>query len=1437
MSTTISSYTSVSSTLNLTAGETLTVTSNGTIVPTSADFAPLVASPTGTTPVTIVNAGSIDGSLYDNSGGFYSGIALSLGNGGMVTNSGLIYGFASSTPAYGVVSGGTLDLTNRYDILAVGRGSFAAGVSMAAGTVLNQGIIEGNNVGAHAPADGILATGPLTLTNQGDIDGFGVGGSGVALNSGTISNANGASIEGDSYGISASQTLTLTNQGYIYGRDAGVALKSGTITNLESNGVIRGYYDGVSASNVISLANSGLIGGFGDDATGVYLGEGGVVSNNSGGLIYGDRAGIYANAPLTLNNAGTIDGNEYGVNMAGGSVNNSGTITAYGSDDGPAQGIANDYGTLTLVNSGTVVAEEDNGTGVALDSGTIANSGTILASGSFDGTGVALSNYLPSGGTLTLSNSGTIEATGTNGTGVFVGYNYYGTNRATITNLHGGTISGGYEGAGIVSLSTLDVSNAGIITATGSHSAGIFADTLSYVNGVPVYGTDTINNKSGGVISGGGDGIGAFGTIVVANAGTITGGYDGIQAGGDFGLSDLKVSNSGTISGYNAGVDSVGTLQLTNNVGGTIEATGTDGAGVFVQGAMNTMINSGVIEATGAYGRAVVVDNLMPSRGSTYISGATIVNEGSGVIQGGQDGIYAESLLTLANAGTIIGTSNDAVALGDGVDAAYGNVTNAGMIMGGVDGVAVAGTAGLLALSNSGTIEGGTYGVTASSLGVYNSGLIEGGNAAVASDPLSLVNTGTIDGTGTVYGFGVETGGGFIDNAGSGLIEGRYGVVATAAAGTLDVLNLGTINGTVDGISAAGSLNLTNSGLVNGTGSDGVTLGSGTVSNLSGGVISTTNYDAVASSGPLDLNNSGTIVNTNVLSSNTANAGVSMTSDGTLVNNAGGMISGPEGVYVSNASGSTLDLVNAGTIQSTGSGSNYIAVNAASAEADVTLDPGGTFMGEVTVGSGTLTLASAATAGTMTSSGHYVGFNSVYEQSGGAWTVTSYVGTNMPSITVGSGATLTLDGGVAAGDSITLDPSTIVINDPNLFAGVLNVSPGDVINLPTLPNYNNEDTVTFVSGVTSGHPYLVIDAVSSPGNTANYTIDLSPSVNTNDVFTPSNSDLTITVGAPCFAPGTRIATPAGEVAVERIRAGDEVLTASGAVRKVKWVGKRSLYLAAHPHPEKLRPVCIRAHAFGENLPKRDLWVSPGHAIHWQDALIPAERLVNGVSVYQADVGFVTYHHVELESHDLLISEGLASESYLDAGNRGNFEGEDGFVLHPDLSAAAEGAAEGCLPRLFEGPVVASARAHLLSRLPVFGAERAEEPVELGEVWASVGRLGVLKVGENEVIIPAGVERVELRSSTFVPAGLDPDCEDCRTLGVRLLGLALDGTELGLDAPVLARGFHDVEPDGRWTDGSGLLVLEPSSRSRTLTLTLAARPAGWRTNTARVQRAA
>jgi hypothetical protein len=48
------------------------------------------------------------------------------------------------------------------------------------------------------------------------------------------------------------------------------------------------------------------------------------------------------------------------------------------------------------------------------------------------------------------------------------------------------------------------------------------------------------------------------------------------------------------------------------------------------------------------------------------------------------------------------------------------------------------------------------------------------------------------------------------------------------------------------------------------------------------------------------------------------------------------------------------------------------------------------------------------------------------------------------------------------------------------------------------------------------------------------------------------------------------------------------------------------------------PVRLRRHALGFNILSRDLWVSPDHAICVDNVLVPAWRLVNGVSVIQVE---------------------------------------------------------------------------------------------------------------------------------------------------------------------------------------------------------------------------
>jgi hypothetical protein len=144
----------------------------------------------------------------------------------------------------------------------------------------------------------------------------------------------------------------------------------------------------------------------------------------------------------------------------------------------------------------------------------------------------------------------------------------------------------------------------------------------------------------------------------------------------------------------------------------------------------------------------------------------------------------------------------------------------------------------------------------------------------------------------------------------------------------------------------------------------------------------------------------------------------------------------------------------------------------------------------------------------------------------------------------------------------------------------------------------------------------------------------------------------------CYQAGTRILTPRGEIAVEDLREGDLVTTFSGrgpVHKPITWIGQMRESLERHPNPEKAAPVRIRAGAVAENIPHRDLLVSPDHAICLDGVLIPAKELVNDATIVQElDFGEVHYFHIELEQHDILLAEGLTAESYLDTGNRDAF---------------------------------------------------------------------------------------------------------------------------------------------------------------------------------------
>jgi Hint domain/RTX calcium-binding nonapeptide repeat (4 copies) len=141
----------------------------------------------------------------------------------------------------------------------------------------------------------------------------------------------------------------------------------------------------------------------------------------------------------------------------------------------------------------------------------------------------------------------------------------------------------------------------------------------------------------------------------------------------------------------------------------------------------------------------------------------------------------------------------------------------------------------------------------------------------------------------------------------------------------------------------------------------------------------------------------------------------------------------------------------------------------------------------------------------------------------------------------------------------------------------------------------------------------------------------------------------------CFVRGTMIATPAGDRAVDTLSIGDEVMTVDGKAMPVKWVGRRAYgkpFLTSH---DKVQPVLIKAGALAPSTPHSDLYVSPLHAMYVNGVLVEAQALVNGDSIVICNwLDVVEYFHVELEMPSVIISNGAASESYVNHDNRRMF---------------------------------------------------------------------------------------------------------------------------------------------------------------------------------------
>lgn len=246
------------------------------------------------------------------------------------------------------------------------------------------------------------------------------------------------------------------------------------------------------------------------------------------------------------------------------------------------------------------------------------------------------------------------------------------------------------------------------------------------------------------------------------------------------------------------------------------------------------------------------------------------------------------------------------------------------------------------------------------------------------------------------------------------------------------------------------------------------------------------------------------------------------------------------------------------------------------------------------------------------------------------------------------------------------------------------VSAGDTVTLTTGQEItlNDDGTLTVVTDGDLETVYFNYTADNGQGNSDTGLVEINQTV-------------------PCFLRGTMIRVPGGEIAVEDLRPGMEVLTYDNGPQTLQWIGSRRTDCTPGT-----APIRFAAGSFGNT---RDLYVSPQHRMVVSGALaellfgenevlVKAKDLVNDKTIRPAlDLAQAEYFHLLFGSHQILWANGALSESYQPGPETA--EGFDAETqaeireLFPDLCAKTGrgcGAAARLSLRSFEARVIAAA---------------------------------------------------------------------------------------------------------------------------------------------------
>jgi hypothetical protein len=335
-------------------------------------------------------------------------------------------------------------------------------------------------------------------------------------------------------------------------------------------------------------------------------------------------------------------------------------------------------------------------------------------------------------------------------------------------------------------------------------------------------------------------------------------------------------------------------------------------------------------------------------------------------------------------------------------------------------------------------------------------------------------------------------------------------------------------------------------------------------------------------------------------------------------------------------------------------------------------------------------------------------------------------------IKISANSVLVLDGSVAAGQTIDFTSSTgdVVFNDVGQFNGTIDgVTGQDGIDLPALA-FSPAGTV----GVVNSDTLQVVE----DGQTLDMRLDLSLSGTNFDLYNDGDGGTLILdpPSVPCFLAGTMIKTPEGETRVEDLRIGDLVVDIEGTPHPVKWIGTRR-YRAPLPDRVDVVPILISAGAFGRNVPDRDLYLSPLHALYMDGVLVPAGALVNEISVRRCpEIARIDYFHIETEAHQVILANNTPAETFIDMNSRTMFENHAEYVkLHGRSTRQRVMRA----PRLESGPGLERIRRNIAARAGIAAVRPGERQVIGFLETVAQGKITGWAAAQDQPHIPVTVD--------------------------------------------------------------------------------------------------